>query len=93
MTTYRILFETVYQGRLKEFTNVDPLYHRSRQIRQVVPNSEIPDDAWHEVIAGPTENPWDQHATLVMWAAEDRHFVRRVRLEKLVTEPVWELVP
>lgn len=93
MTTYRILFETVSTMRLKEFTNVDPVYHRSRDVRQVVPNSEIPDDAWHQVITDPTDNPWDQHATLVLWATEDRHFVRKVRLERLAVEPVWEPVP
>jgi hypothetical protein len=93
MTTYRILFETVNTDRLKEFTDRDPATHHSRDVHQTVPNSEIPDDAWHQVITDPTEDPWDQHAALVMWAAEDRDFVRKIRLERLVTEPVWEQVP
>lgn len=92
MTTYRIVFETVDTMRLKEFTNRDPALYRSRDVKQVVPNSEIPDDAWHEVITEPTDDPWERHAVLVTWETQDREFVRNVRLERLVTEPVWERV-
>jgi hypothetical protein len=93
MTTYRILFETVDTMRIREFTDRDPALYHSRDVHQIVPNSEIPDDAWHQVITNPTEDPWDQHATLVIWATEDREFVRKVRLEQMVSEPVWEEVP
>jgi hypothetical protein len=90
MTTYRVVFETVAAMRLKEFCDADPAYYSDTT--QLVPNSAIPDDAWYEVTGNPTDDPWDQHATLTMWDAQDLHFVRKVRLEKLAAEPVWEEV-
>jgi hypothetical protein len=87
---YRVVFETVRQDRLKEFCNADPAHYTN--VSQVVPNSAIPEDAWYEVRGIATEAPWDQHATLVQWAAADKEFVRNVRLEKLASPEVWEAV-
>jgi hypothetical protein len=92
MTCYRVRFETVDRDRIAEFCNRDPAKYHSRDVRQVVPNSEIPEDAWHPVTGIPTDHPWDQYSTLRLWAAEDREFVRNVWLERLVTEQVWEEV-
>jgi hypothetical protein len=92
MTCYRVLFETVNLDRLAEFCDRDPARYRSRDVHQVVPNSEIPEDAWHPVTGVTTSDPWDQYGTLRLWAAEDREFVRNIRLERLAAEETWEEV-
>lgn len=86
---YRVVFETVYQDRLAEFMNADPATHSNTS--QVVRNSAIPEDAWYEVTGRATDNPWGQFYTLQKWEREDKEFVRKVRLERLVMDnPVWE---
>jgi cyanophycinase-like exopeptidase len=89
---FRIVFETVLQHRLKEFMSADPMYYSGAA--QTVPNSQVPDDAWHEVVRedDDLDGLMAQHAQLVAWEAEDQHFVRRSRIERLVTVPVWELL-
>lgn len=89
MKAYRILFETVYQDRLKLYMNADPWYFRN--VSQTVCNSQIPDEHWYATVSE-SDNPWDQYLTLRKWASEDAHFVRNVRLERLVSEPVYEVV-
>lgn len=89
---YRVVFETVHTHRLAEFCDCDPATHHSRDVHQIVPNSQIPDDAWYEVKGRETDSPWQQYDQLRQWSAEDRQFVRNIRLEKLASPPVWEPV-
>ena len=86
---YRILFETVWSGNLKKYMNADPAFYS--HVTQTVPNSQIPDEDWHEVIKE-TDNPWQQFSTLSLWAAQDKEFIRNVRLERLVRQPEWQPV-
>ena len=87
---YRVRFEVVGQQALKKYSNADPLLYK--HTKQTVPNSQSPDEDWHEVTGHETDNPWDQYNNLKKWADEDREFVRNVRLEKLASEPRWEPV-
>jgi hypothetical protein len=89
-TIYRIRFQLVGSENLHKYSNADPLTHENT--RQTVPNSQIPDEDWHEVTGHETDNPWDQYNQLKEWDAADREFVRHIRLEKQVSEPRWELV-
>ena len=86
MKGYRLLFETVLQHRLVRYMNADPWYFSN--VSQTVANSQVPDEDWYQVI-NETDDPWDQFWTLRKWAAEDAHFVRNVRLERLVVQPEW----
>jgi hypothetical protein len=86
MKTYRIRFETVYPGRLKNYMNADPMVYSNTS--QIISNSRVPDEDWYEVVKE-TDNPWDQFWVLRKWSSEDAHFVRNIRLEKLVTAPEW----
>jgi hypothetical protein len=87
--TYRIKFETVSQDCLKKYCNYDPgLYSGTIQL---VPNSQIPDEDWHEVAGRETGDPWRQYGQLKQWADQDREFVRNIRLEKMVSGPEWEV--
>lgn len=87
---YRVRFEVVGQQALRKYSNADPLLYKNTT--QTVPNSQIPDEDWHEVTGHETDNPWQQYNQLRAWEAADREFVRNVRLEKLVSEPRWEAV-
>lgn len=87
---YRVRFEVVGQTALRKYSNADPLLYKNTT--QTVPNSQIPDEDWHEVTGHETDNPWQQYNQLRKWVAEDQGFVRNVRLEKLVSEPRWEAV-
>ncbi len=87
MKIYRIRFEVVHQSALRKYCNADPLMFKNTT--QTVPNSQIPDEDWHEVITEGTDNPWSQYNQLRKWQAEDREFVRTVRLDRLVSEPQW----
>ena len=86
MKKFRILFETVYQHKLVHYMTADPLLYTGTT--QTVPNSEIPDEHWYEVTTE-ADNPWDQYWVLLKWAGQDKHFVRNVRVEQLVSEPVY----
>lgn len=88
---YRIRFETVHQSALKKYCNADPAFYKN--VTQIVPNSLIPDEDWYEVLSHETDDPWQQYHQLQVWEAEDREFIRNVRLEHRVTEPKWEPVP
>lgn len=90
MTIFRVRFETVAQGALRKYCNADPVLYKN--VTQTVPNSQIPDEDWHEVTGHETDNPWQQYNQLVAWETQDREFIRNVRLEQLVSEPKWELV-
>lgn len=87
---YRVLFETVNQGALRKYCNADPVMYKNTT--QLVPNSQIPDEDWHEVTGRATDNPWQQYNQLRQWEAEDREFIRNVRLQKMTSEPQWEEV-
>ena len=87
---YRVRFESVDQHALRKYSNADPLLYKNTT--QTVPNSQIPDEDWHEVAGHETDNPWQQYNQLRAWEAADREFVRNVRLEKLVPERRWEPV-
>lgn len=84
---YRVLFETVRQDALRKYANADPAMFKNTT--QTVPNSQIPDEDWHEVTGNATDNPWQQYNQLRKWVAEDREFVRNVRLQRMVSEPEW----
>jgi hypothetical protein len=73
---YRIIFETVNLARYPEV--------------EKLPNSQVPDRYWHEVTTNATDSPWSQYYTLRKWHREDKNFVRNIRLERMVSEPVWE---
>ena len=83
---YRLSWETVKQVALVKYCDADPTFYKN--VTQTVPNSQIPDEDWHEV-QRETDNPWDQYRRLRQWAAEDREFVRNVRLERMASEPQW----
>jgi hypothetical protein len=87
---YRVRFEVVGQQALRKYSNADPLLYKNTT--QTVPNSQIPDEDWHEVTGHETDNPWQQYNQLRKWESEDTGFVRNVRLEKLASEPKWEAV-
>jgi hypothetical protein len=86
---YRLTWEMVGLAHLGLYSNADPRLYKNTT--QVVPNSQIPDEHWHEV-SKQDSNPWDQYRTLKAWADADTGFVRNVRLERQVTEPRWEPV-
>lgn len=88
---YRVLFETVNQSALRKYCNADPVMFKNTT--QTVPNSQIPDEDWHEVTGRETDNPWQQYNQLRQWEAADEQFVRNVRLERMAGEPRWEAVP
>lgn len=87
---YRVLFETVNQAALGMYSNADPLMYSNTT--QTVPNSQIPDEDWHPVEGNATDNPWQQYNQLRQWEAEDREFIRNVRLQKMTRDPQWEEV-
>jgi hypothetical protein len=88
--TYRIRFEAVKLTCLSKYMDADPyLYDNATQI---VPNSQIPDEDWYEIITPLTDNPWSQYRTLKEWNAKDCEFVRNVKLERWISEPQWELI-
>lgn len=87
---YRVRFEAVSQQALRKYSNADPLMYKNTT--QTVPNSQIPDEDWHEVTGHETDNPWQQYNQLRQWADADREFIRNVRLERLASEPRWEAV-
>jgi hypothetical protein len=86
---YRLTWESVGLAHLWRYSNADPALYKGT--RQVVPNSKIPDEHWHEV-SRENSNPWNQYRTLKKWADADTGFVRNVRLDRLVDEPRWEPV-
>lgn len=84
---YRVVFEVVGQASLGLFTEYDPALSKGH--RQTVPNSQIPDEHWHKVEGRPTSEPWQQYNQLRQWDKDDKEFVRNIRLEQMVSEPVW----
>ncbi|GEM_PF-6868278 len=86
---YRLSWESTDIRELWRYSNADPLTHKNTT--QIVPNSQIPDEHWHRV-SKETADPWDQYRTLKRWADADEHFVRNVVLERMVSEPHWEIV-
>ncbi len=84
---YRVLFEVVSQSALRKYSNADPVMYKNTT--QTVPNSQIPDEDWHEVEGRATDNPWQQYNQLRKWEAEDREFVRNVRLQRMISQPEW----
>jgi len=49
---------------------------------------------WHPIVKEATENTGilDQHAQLKQWAQTHEQPIRNVKLERLVSQPVWEVV-
>jgi hypothetical protein len=88
---YRVQFEMVGTTFLKLYCNADPAFYS--HVTQLVPNSQIPDEHWHQVTGPETGNPWDQYNRLREWEATDKKFVRNVRLEKMTVNPEWTEVP
>jgi hypothetical protein len=83
---YRVRFETVSISELHKYCNADPRFYKN--VTQLVPNSQIPDEDWHEVLGHETDNPWDQFNNLMTWVLADREFVRKVTVE-LQPDPTW----
>jgi hypothetical protein len=93
MSTYRVLFEIVDPHELYRYCDKDPAQYKN--YTQIVPNSQIPDDAWHKVEGKPFSDsepgdPWAQYRNLSEQAATDKGFVRNVRLQMRVPDPHWE---
>jgi hypothetical protein len=93
MSTFRVVFETIYPHDLHNYCDRDPLAYKT--YTQTVPNSQIPDDVWREVegesfSASDPGDPWGQYRKLKEREATGRGFVRNVRLQTLVPEPHWE---
>ena len=86
---YRLTWEMTSLNFLHLYSNADPRYYKNTT--QIAPNSEIPDEHWHEV-SRETDDPWQQYNQLKKWADADTGFVRNVRLEKQVNEPEWREV-
>jgi hypothetical protein len=83
---YRLTWEMVRQRELVKYMNADPLFYSNTT--QTVPNSRIPHEDWYE-LSKETDDPWDQYHQLCAWAKADEQFVRNVRLDKAVSEPIW----
>jgi hypothetical protein len=79
----------VHTSCLYKYCNADPAYYKN--VKQITPNSEIPDEDWYS-ISKETSNPWSQANKLKEWSDSDKQFIRNVKLEKMVTQPVWEEV-
>jgi hypothetical protein len=88
--TYRISWEMVKQDCLHKYCNADPRHFKN--VTQLVPNSEIPDEDWYSITTPETDDPWDQYYQLQRWAYANKEFVRNVKLERMVNEPEWEEV-
>lgn len=77
---YRICFELVVE---------QAVVHYSKDGKQSVPNSQIPDEEWGKTYSMATEDPWAQYNQLKAWEKDDIEFVRNVRLERLDSQPRW----
>lgn len=86
---YRLDFEVVGRQYLVEYMNADPRYYSG--CKQIIPNSEIPDEHWH-LVSKETTDPHYQYNQLKEWEKADIEFVRNVKLYKLKSEPEWEEV-
>lgn len=73
---YRIRFEVVRQGELHKYCDLQPAFYKN--VQQVVPNSEIPDEEWEPVSRETTNlaSIRSQYANLKRDADADRGFVR-----------------
>lgn len=88
---YRLTFEMVAPQLLHKYCNVDPRFYSN--VTQTVPNSQVPDEDWHEVErVGERESISNQFDTLKEWADADKEFVRNPKMYRLVSEPKWEEV-
>jgi hypothetical protein len=93
MPTYRIVFQGVKTSSLLRYMSADPRH--DQRAYQTTPNSRIPDSDWYTVKTLPNEDPWWQYEQLRKWADGDEGFVRRVRLEKMLTANpyTWTQIP
>lgn len=81
---YRLSWEMVPVGN-----------RRLQLIADGVPAERVPDEDWHSVerVGVAETGVLTQAATLADWQATGQPYVRRVRLERQVQQPVWEEVP
>ncbi len=87
---YRLSWEMVSAAELWRYCNADPAFYKN--VTQIVPNSQIPDEHWHRVERTDTD-PWAQYSTLRQWADADKEFVRNVVLERAERiDPDWQPV-
>lgn len=86
---YRLSWEMVAPQLMHKYCNADPMMYKN--VTQVVPNSQIPDEDWHRV-ENESSDPWDQYNTLKRWAEEGAEPIRNVKLERQISEPRWEEV-
>jgi hypothetical protein len=84
---YRIVYDSVDIRKLPKYMSADPRW-RSHE-SQVIPNSRVAAEDWITIESPPTPEPWGQYNQLKGWADSDMHFVRNVRLQKLVGNPEW----
>jgi hypothetical protein len=84
---YRLRWEGVKTIDLYRFMSGDPMEVPLTAVHQTVPNSRIPSRFWHQVIGEPTEDPLGQYEQFKQWEAEDRGFVREIRLNIWVGHP------
>ena len=88
---YKLTWEMVAVTKLGKYSNADPMVYA--HTTQTVPNSQIPDEDWHEKsVEFIGDERLDQYRQLKEWADADEQFVRNVRLHRLVGEPRWEEV-
>lgn len=89
---YRLRFEAVRQAELHKYCDLPPAFYEN--VRQMVPNSQIPDEDWSEVITEPRDSAdllHVQYANLKRDADTDRGFVRNPVIE-CSEEPSWRPV-
>lgn len=86
---YHLSWEMVRPNNLFKYCNADPMVYSN--IRQIVPNSQIPDEDWH-LVSRETDDPWDQYKTLKAWSEADIEFVRKIKLEIQISSPQWREV-
>lgn len=89
---YRIRFEHVRPNELHKYCDQPPAFYKD--VRQTVPNSQIPEEDWTEVTreTGELDDMLrTQYANLKRDSDADRGFVRNPVIE-CAEEPVWRPV-
>ena len=82
----RISFETVTASELWRYSNVDPRFWSNSV--QMVPNSEIAEEHWSTTPSsreGWADDILRQAQTIRQWIAEDRGFIRNLKVSRVET--------
>lgn len=91
MARYKLSWEIVSPSKMHKYSNADPMFYKDT--RQIVPNSQIPDEDWKPVSVEfdehELESRRDQFSQLKDWDQADDEFVRNVHLYKMPGEPEW----